>query len=129
MDAIRQSADSLPIPAARVRAAEPAAAVAGSGAVETGRSSVPKAGPSSDTAPTLEAMRESFRESVEAANERLSSRGTSISMAIDKATDTVIVQIKDQQSGDTVRQIPSQQALQISRNIERLTGIMIDQKV
>jgi uncharacterized FlaG/YvyC family protein len=50
-------------------------------------------------------------------------------MAIDKATDTVIVQIKDQQSGDTVRQIPSQQALQISRNIERLTGIMIDQKV
>jgi flagellar protein FlaG len=74
-------------------------------------------------------MRESFRESVEAANERLSSRGTSISMAIDKATDTVIVQIKDQQSGDTVRQIPSQQALQISRNIDRLTGIMIDQKV
>jgi flagellar protein FlaG len=129
MDAIRQSADSLPIPAARVRAAEPAAAVAGSGAVESGRSSVPKAGPSSDTALTLETMRESFRESVEAANERLSSRGTSISMAIDKATDTVIVQIRDQQSGDTVRQIPSQQALQISRNIERLTGIMIDQKV
>ena len=126
MDAIRQSADSLPIPA-RVRAAEPAAAAVG--AVESGRSSVSQVRPSSDTALTLDAMRESFRESVEAANERLSSRGTSISMAIDKATDTVIVQIKDQQSGDTVRQIPSQQALQISRNIERLTGIMIDQKV
>lgn len=124
MDAIRQSADSLPIPA-RARAAEPAAAVA----VETGRPSPSKVEPNGDAALTLEAMRESFRESVEAANERLSSRGTSISMAIDKATDTVIVQIKDQQSGDTVRQIPSQQALQISRNIERLTGIMIDQKV
>ena len=128
MDAIRQSVDSLPIPD-RVRAAEPAAAVVGAGAVEAGRSSVSQVRPSSDTALTLDAMRESFRESVEAANERLSSRGTSISMAIDKATDTVIVQIKDQQSGDTVRQIPSQQALQISRNIERLTGIMIDQKV
>ncbi len=127
MDAIRQSAGSLPIPA-RARAAEPAAAVSAV-AVETGRPSPSKVGPVSDTALTLEAMRESFRESVEAANERLSSRGTSISMAIDKATDTVIVQIKDQQSGDTVRQIPSQQALQISRNIERLTGIMIDQKV
>jgi len=127
MDAIRQSADSLPIPA-RARAAEPAA-VAAVGAVAAGRSSPSKVEPNSDTALTLEAMRESFRESVEAANERLSSRGTSISMAIDKATDTVIVQIKDQQSGDTVRQIPSQQALQISRNIERLTGIMIDQKV
>ena len=128
MDAIRQSADSLPIPAP-ARAADPAAAAA----VAAGRSSPSKVvspvGPSSDTALTLDAMRESFRESVEAANERLSSRGTSISMAIDKATDTVIVQIKDQQSGDTVRQIPSQQALQISRNIERLTGIMIDQKV
>jgi len=127
MDAIRQSADSLPIPAP-ARAAEPAAAAA-VGAVAAGRSSPSKVEPNSDTALTLEAMRESFRESVEAANERLSSRGTSISMAIDKATDTVIVQIKDQQSGDTVRQIPSQQALQISRNIERLTGIMIDQKV
>lgn len=127
MDAIRQSADSLPIPA-RARAAEPAAAVSAV-AVETGRPSPSKVGPNSDAALTLEAMRESFRESVEAANERLSSRGTSISMAIDKETDTVIVQIKDQQSGDTVRQIPSQQALQISRNIERLTGIMIDQKV
>ena len=127
MDSIRQSADSSPIPA-RARAAEPAAAV-GAVAVETSRPSPSKVGPNSDTALTLEAMRESFRESVEAANERLSSRGTSISMAIDKATDTVIVQIKDQQSGDTVRQIPSQQALQISRNIERLTGIMIDQKV
>ncbi len=125
MDAIRQSADSLPIPD-RVRAAEPAAAVVGAGAVESGRSSVSKVGSSSLT---LDAMRESFRELVEAANERLASRGTSISMAIDKATDTVIVQIKDQKSGDTVRQIPSQQALQISRNIERLTGIMIDQKV
>ena len=124
MDAIRQSADSLPIPAP-ARAAEPAAAAA----VAAGRSSPSKVEPNSDAALTLEAMRESFRESVEAANERLSSRGTSISMAIDKATDTVIVQIKDQQSGDTVRQIPSQQALQISRNIERLTGIMIDQKV
>ena len=124
MDAIRQSADSLPIPAP-ARAAEPAAAAA----VAAGRSSPSNVEPNSDTALTLEAMRESFRESVEAANERLSSRGTSISMAIDKATDTVIVQIKDQQSGDTVRQIPSQQALQISRNIERLTGIMIDQKV
>jgi flagellar protein FlaG len=108
--------------------AEPAAAAAVV-AVETGRPSPSKVEPNSDAALTLEAMRESFRESVEAANERLSSRGTSISMAIDKATDTVIVQIKDQQSGDTVRQIPSQQALQISRNIERLTGIMIDQKV
>ena len=127
MDAIRQSADSLPIPAP-ARAAEPAAAAA-VGAVAAGRPSPSTVEPNSDTALTLEAMRESFRESVEAANERLSSRGTSISMAIDKATDTVIVQIKDQQSGDTVRQIPSQQALQISRNIERLTGIMIDQKV
>lgn len=127
MDAIRQSTDSLPIPA-QARAAEPAAAVSAV-AVETGRPSPSKVGPNSDATLTLEAMRESFRESVEAANERLSSRGTSISMAIDKETDTVIVQIKDQQSGDTVRQIPSQQALQISRNIERLTGIMIDQKV
>ncbi len=77
---------------------------------------------------TLESLREDFREAINAANERLSDRGASVNVAIDQSTNTVIVQVKDRNSGETVRQIPPEVALQISRNIERLTGILVDRK-
>jgi flagellar protein FlaG len=79
--------------------------------------------------PTLSTLRENFRESVEMANERLSDRGASINISVDESTNAVIVQVKDRETGDTIRQIPPESALQVSRNIERLTGILVDQKV
>lgn len=79
--------------------------------------------------PTLETLRETFRDSVEMANERLSDRGASINISLDQSTNTVIVQVKDRETGDTIRQIPPEAAMRISRNIDRLTGILIDQKV
>lgn len=78
--------------------------------------------------PTMAMLRESFREAIDAANERLTDRGASINVAIDTSTNTVIVQVKDQNSGETVRQIPPEAAMQVSRNIERLTGILVDRK-
>jgi flagellar protein FlaG len=63
------------------------------------------------------------------ANERLNDRGASINISVDPSTRTVIVQVKDRETGDTVRQIPPESALQVSRNIERLTGIVVDRKV
>jgi len=79
--------------------------------------------------PTLETLRENFRESLERANERLSDRGASINISIDRTTNDVVVQVKDRETGDTVRQIPPEAAMQVSRNIDRLTGILVDQKV
>lgn len=78
--------------------------------------------------PTLETLRENFRESLERANERLD-RGASINISIDRTTNDVVVQVKDRETGDTVRQIPPEAAMQVSRNIDRLTGILVDQKV
>jgi flagellar protein FlaG len=63
------------------------------------------------------------------ANERLNDRGASINISVDPSTKTVIVQVTDRETGDTVRQIPPESALQVSRNIERLTGILVDRKV
>lgn len=79
--------------------------------------------------PTLETLRESFRDALEMANERLNDRGASINISVDPSTKTVIVQVQDRETGDTVRQIPPESALQVSRNIERLTGILVDRKV
>jgi uncharacterized FlaG/YvyC family protein len=79
--------------------------------------------------PTLETLRENFRESVERANERLSDRGASINISIDRTTNDVIVQVTDRETGDTIRQIPAESALRVSQNIDRLTGIFVDQKI
>lgn len=89
----------------------------------------PRSDDTNSTIPTLETLREDFRESVEMANERLSDRGASINISIDRTTNDVIVQVKDRETGDTIRQIPAETALQVSRNIDRLTGILVDQKV
>ena len=50
-------------------------------------------------------------------------------MSVDKSTDTVVVQVTDRDSGEMIRQIPPEAALQITRNIDRLTGILIDRSV
>jgi flagellar protein FlaG len=93
------------------------------------RAELPAARAADTSSPSLETLREEFRDSLRAANERLAERGTSISMTVDRSTNTVIVQVKDRESGDTVRQIPAEAALQVSRNIDRLTGIIVDRKV
>ena len=80
------------------------------------------------SAPTVQDLRGNLRESLQAANERLADRGTSISMAVDRVTNMVIVQVKDRDTGDTVRQIPPEAAMQVARNIDRLTGILVDKK-
>jgi flagellar protein FlaG len=100
-------------------------------AVESARS-VPQEPSSPDprqAEATIRALQENFRESVEAANERLAEAGQQIDISIDKATNTVVVQVRDRESGETIRQIPPEEALQVTRNIDRLTGILVDRKV
>lgn len=115
MDVSRPATSANPVQAAFARAKDAYTAVAqkrGDGPVS----------------PTVESLRANLRESMQAANERLAGRGTSISMAVDRATNMVIVQVKDRETGDTVRQIPPEAAMQVARNIDRLTGILVDKK-
>lgn len=84
--------------------------------------------PDDESAQIVRDLSANLRESLQAANERLADRGTSISMAVDRATNMVIVQVKDRDTGDTVRQIPPEAAMQVARNIDRLTGILVDKK-
>jgi len=80
------------------------------------------------TTPSLNALREEFRESLRSANERLESKGREVRVGVDQSTNTFIVTVTDRESGETVRQIPPEAAVRISRNIDQLTGIFVDQK-
>lgn len=71
---------------------------------------------------------EEFKESLRSANERLAAKGREINIGYDKASSTVVVTVSDRETGETVRQIPPEAAMRITRNIDQLTGILIDQK-
>lgn len=78
---------------------------------------------------TIDALREDFRESVNDANERLIEQGRAINISFDKETNIVVVSVSDSESGEKIRQIPPEEALNVTRNIDRLTGILVDKKV
>jgi flagellar protein FlaG len=78
--------------------------------------------------PSLNTMSGELQESVRSANERLAVYNQRLDIAIDGATGAIVVKVSDSDTGETLRQIPSEEALRITRNIDSLTGILVDQK-
>ena len=83
---------------------------------------------SASTQAVSRARVEKFKESLRSANERLAAKGREINIGYDKSSATVVVTVSDRETGETVRQIPPEAAMRITRNIDQLTGILIDQK-
>lgn len=83
---------------------------------------------STSTQAVSRARIEEFKESLRSANERLAAKGRVINIGYDKSSATVVVTVSDRETGETVRQIPPEAAMRITRNIDQLTGILIDQK-
>jgi flagellar protein FlaG len=52
----------------------------------------------------------------------------SLSFSIDDSTGRSIVRITDQTTGEMVRQIPSEEMLEIARSIDKLQGMLIKQQ-
>ena len=48
---------------------------------------------------------------------------------VDSESDRVVVRIVDTQTKQTIRQIPSEEMLAISKSLDQLTGLLIQQKV
>ncbi len=76
----------------------------------------------------IEALRAEFGDSVRVVNEKLAHRGQSLDIGVDPSTGAVVVKVSDDKTGEVVRQIPSEDALRVARNIEALTGILVDHR-
>ncbi|MCF8150239.1 MAG: flagellar protein FlaG [Burkholderiaceae bacterium] len=53
----------------------------------------------------------------------------SLDFSIDDSTGKTVVRITDHETGEMIRQIPSQEMLDIARSIDRMQGILVQQKV
>ncbi|MBU0486123.1 MAG: flagellar protein FlaG [Proteobacteria bacterium] len=61
--------------------------------------------------------------------ERLQSMGSRLSLALDKDSNSIVVQVTDRETGELIRQIPSEQMMELKSKLEDLVGMLLDQKV
>jgi flagellar protein FlaG len=67
------------------------------------------------------------RRAVKAANRALEATASGIEFSIDHDSGKTVVRITDKQTHQVIRQIPSQEMIEIARAIDRLQGNLLDQ--
>lgn len=72
---------------------------------------------------------EKLRQAIEAANRSLQSRlADRVRFEIDTESGEPVVRVVDAESGETLRQIPSEEMLRISKSLEKLQGLLLHQQ-
>ena len=59
---------------------------------------------------------------------RLDAMGTRLNFTVNKEPDVVVVKVTDRESGELVRQIPSDEVLALRKKLQELSGILFDEK-
>ena len=70
---------------------------------------------------------EGVRRAVEAINRRLQTVAKHLHFSIDSETGKTVVRVLDSETQEVIRQIPSEEALAISRAMDKLQGLLIEQ--
>ena len=95
--------------------------------VKTTKSTLDKSSISSKTlVETLKTNEEKVRAAVKEINNELVKLQSELGFSVDKVAKEVVVTVKRKESGEIVRQIPSETALKLARNFEKLKGILLD---
>lgn len=69
-----------------------------------------------------------LKKAVNEINDAFKSVNIARQFVIDKETDQVVVKILDTEKNEVIRQIPSEDALRISKNIKEMLGLLFDSK-
>jgi flagellar protein FlaG len=69
---------------------------------------------------------EDIKSAVETLNSTMKKIPTSLAFSIDSASNRVVVQVTNEDTGEVVRTLPGEAVLQVARNLESLKGILFD---
>lgn len=72
--------------------------------------------------------RRTLEHATEQLNQQMRRNNRDLSFSVDDVADKVVVTVKNSDSGEVVRQIPSEVALRVAHNIEDMKGLMQDGK-
>ena len=82
-----------------------------------------------NTASSISKQSLSAHEQTVALSQRYQEAGIKVSVNFQTVEGHLVYIVKDSESGDVIRQIPSEEALRISKHLDHLTGIMLDKSV
>ena len=80
----------------------------------------------SHSAQSIERLRERLERTIESLNVDLELSETNLNFRVDKISDRVLVAVVNEDTGETVRQVPAEAILKVAHNIEALKGILFD---
>lgn len=60
--------------------------------------------------------------------ERMDQMGTNLQFAMDKVAEDIVVKVTDKESGELIRQIPSEDVVKLRKKLEELSGLLFDEK-
>lgn len=69
-----------------------------------------------------------LQEAVDSMNDFVKSLRNTLNFSIDKDTGRTVVKVIDQATDEVIKQIPSEEMLAISKAIDKLKGLLIEQK-
>jgi len=69
---------------------------------------------------------ESIKALIEDANVTLQQRHTALSFRIDDGTDSLVVQVIETESGDVIKQIPTDEILAMRQRLQETIGVLLD---
>jgi flagellar protein FlaG len=72
--------------------------------------------------------RSELQAAVEEVQVRMDQMGTNLQFTMDKEVEDIVVKVTDKQSGDLIRQIPSEDVVKLRKQLEELSGILFDEK-
>jgi flagellar protein FlaG len=76
----------------------------------------------------LETIRTRLKEISASLNEDMGIRSKRLKFSVDESTNRMLVKVLDKESGELIRQIPSEAILKVAHSLEALKGILFDDK-
>lgn len=74
------------------------------------------------------AMERSLKDAIKLLNDQMSSQSQGLGFSYDDSTNTPVVTVRNLESGQVVRQIPSSDLLRLAHRLEELKGILYNAK-
>ncbi len=122
-----QNATSSPVPAPRVMNDG-----GGMSAVATSESAVPIDTPKVSVANAQSAVAQptpaQVKDAVDSLNKAMRQINSDLEFSIDKDTKATVVRVVDSSTGVTIKQFPSEEALAITRAMDKMQGMLLRQK-
>lgn len=76
----------------------------------------------------LQEMRQKLDEAIRLLNEQAAANGRGLDFSLDEKLNRQVIIVKKTETGEVVRQIPTDVAIKVAHNIEDIKGLLLDQR-